>query len=57
MTVLGQSIETRQNCAIQIPIALLLTLKLKILLKIFLMMLRDDLTHLTMMKMVKDCIQ
>ena len=41
MTILTQSMETGQNYAIQILIVLLLTLKLKIFLKIFPMMLKD----------------
>ena len=56
-TILGQSMDTRQNCAIQIRIALLFTLKQKIFLKMFLMMLRDGLIHLTTMKMTKDRFQ
>ena len=35
----------------------LFTLKPKIFLKIFLMMLRDGLIHLTMIKMIRDCFQ
>ena len=46
-----------QNYAIQILIALLFTLKPKIFLKIFLMMLRDGLIHLIMIKMIKDLFQ
>ena len=42
---------------IQILIALLFILKLKIFLKIFLMMLRDGLIHLTMIKTIKDRFQ
>ena len=38
-------------------IALLFTLKPKIFLKIFLMMLRDGLIHVTMMKMTKNHFQ
>ena len=56
-TILDQSMDTRQNCAIQIRIALLFTLKQKIFLKMFLMMLRDGLIHLTTMKMTKDRFQ
>ena len=54
---LDQSIEARQNHAIQILTALLFTLKPKIFLKIFLMMLRDGLIHLIIMKMIKDLFQ
>ena len=46
-----------QNYAIQILIALLFTLKPKIFLKIFLMMLRDGMIRLTMIKMIKDLFQ
>ena len=52
--ILTQSIETKQNYAIQNLIVLSLTLKLKIFLKIFPMMLRDGLVHLTMIKTIKD---
>ena len=38
-------------------VTLLFTLKLKIFLKIFLMMLRVGLIHLTMIKMIKDLFQ
>ena len=57
MTILDQNMETRQNYAIQILIVLILTLKPKIFLKIFPMMLRDGLRHLTMIKMTKDLCQ
>ena len=57
MIISAQSMETRQNYAIQILIVLLFTLKPKIFLKIFLMMLRDGLIHLTMIKMIKDLFQ
>ena len=55
--ILYQSIKTEQNHVIQILIALLFTLKPNIFLKIFLMMLRDGLIHLTMIKMIKDRFQ
>ena len=42
---------------IQILIALLFILKLKIFLKIFLMMLKNGLIHLIMIKMIKDLFQ
>ena len=51
---LYQSMETRQNYAIQILIVLLLTLKPKTFVKTFPMMLRDGLICLTMIKMIKD---
>ena len=57
MTILTQSMETEQNFVTQILIALLFTLKPKIFLKIFPMMLRDGLIHLTMIKMIKDLFQ
>ena len=44
----------REKLSIQILIALLFTLKPKIFLKIFLVTLKDDLIHLTLMKMIKD---
>ena len=44
----------KQNFVTQILIALLFTLKVKIFLEIFLMMLRNDLIHLTMIKTMKD---
>ena len=47
----------RANCVTQILIALLFTMQIKIFLKIFLMMLRDGLIHLTVMKMIKDLFQ
>ena len=52
-----QSMETRQNYAIQIPTALRFTLKLKIFLKTFLMMLKNDLTRLTLIKKIKYLFQ
>ena len=54
MTILTQSMETKQNFVSQILIALLFTLKLKIFLKIFLIMLRNGLIRLTIIKMMKD---
>ena len=56
MTILDQNMETRQNYAIQILIVLLI-LKPKIFLKIFPMMLKNGLIHLTMIKMIKDRFQ
>ena len=50
LIILIQSMETRQNFVIQILIVLVLMLKPKIFLKIFLMMLRDGLIHLIMIK-------
>ena len=51
--ILYQSMETEQNYAIQILIALLFTLKPKIFLKIFLMILRNVLIYLTIIKRIK----
>ena len=51
---LNQSMRTEQNYVTWILIALLFILKLKIFTKILLMMLKDSLIHLTMMKMMKD---
>ena len=53
MIILGQSIGTRKNCARQILIALLYTLKPKIFLKIFLMILRNGLIRIIIIKMIK----
>ena len=51
------NMEIEQNYGIQILIALLFILKLKIFFKIFLMMLKNGLTRLTMTKMIKDLFQ
>ena len=50
MIILIQSMETRHNFVTQILIVLSLILKPKIFLKIFLMMLRDGLMHLIIIK-------
>ena len=47
----------RAKLVTQILIVLLFTLKPKIFLKIFLMMLKNGLIHLTVMKMIKDLFQ
>ena len=47
----------KKNYAMQILIALLSILKLKIFLKISLMMLKNGLIHLIMIKMIKDPFQ
>ena len=52
-----QNMETEQNYAIQILIVLLFTSKPKILLKIFLMMLRNGLMRLTIIKRIKYLFQ
>ena len=57
LITLNQNMEIGQNCVTRILIALLFTLKLKIFLIILLMMLRDCLIHLTMMKKIKDFFQ
>ena len=57
MIILIKSMETRQNYAIQLLIVLLLTLKLKVFLRIFLMMLGKGLIRLTMIKMIKNLFQ
>ena len=54
--ILAQNMETKQNYAM-ILIALLFTLKPKIFLKIFLMMLKKCLIRLIMIKMIKDLFQ
>ena len=53
MTALNQDMETEQNYAIWILIALFLILQLKNLMKILPMILKDGLIHLTLMKMIK----
>ena len=53
MIILGQSMGTRKNCARQILIALLYTLKPKIFLKIFLMILRNGMIPIIIIKMIK----
>ena len=55
--ILYQSMEKRQNYAIQILITLLFILKPKIFLKIFLVILKNGLIRLTMIKMIKDFFQ
>ena len=52
-----KSIKTEQNYATWILAALLFILKPKIFTKILLMMLKNGLTYLTMMKMIKDHFQ
>ena len=52
--ILSQSMETKQNYVTKILIALLFILKLNIFIKILLMMLKDGLIHVTMMRIVKD---
>ena len=57
MIKLNQSMETEQNYVIRIAKALLVILKLKIFTKTLLMLLGNGLTHLTMMKTMKDLFQ
>ena len=57
MVTLNQNIKTKQNYVTPILTALLFILKLKIFMKTLLMMLKNGLTHLTMMKMTKDHFQ
>ena len=57
MIKLNQSMETEQNYVIRIAKALLFILKLKIFTKTLLMLLGNGLTHLTMMKTMKDLFQ
>ena len=51
------SMGIEQNYVIQILIALLFILKLKILFKMFLMMLKNGLIRLTLIKMIKGLFQ
>ena len=55
--ILCQSMETEQSYVIQMLIALLFILKLKTFLKIFLMMLRNGLIRLTIIKRIKYLFQ
>ena len=55
--ILYQSMETEQNYVIQILIALLFILKLKMFLKIFLMMLRNGLIRPIIIKRIKYLFQ
>ena len=57
MIILNQSIKTKQNYATSILTALLFISKLKIFMKTLLMMLKNDLTHQTLTKMIKDHFQ
>ena len=57
MITLHQNMEIEQTYVRQILIALLFILKLKIFFKISLMMLKNGLTRLTMIKMIKDLFQ
>ena len=53
----GVALKTEQNYVTQILTSLLLILKLKIFIKTLLMMFKNGLTHLIMMKMIKDRFQ
>ena len=57
MIILSLNMEIKQDYATWILIALLFILKLKIFTKTLLMMLKDGLIHLTMMKKIKDHFQ
>ena len=59
MIILNQNMETEQNYVRWTLIALSFILKLKIFMKALQIMLKDDLTHLTMMKIkpLKDHLQ
>ena len=57
MIILNQSMVIEQNYVTQILTVLFVILKLKIFTKTLLMMLKDGLIHLTMMKMMKDHFQ
>ena len=55
--ILNQNNKTKQSYVIRILKVLLFILKLKIFTKILLIMLKNSLTHLTTMKMIKDPFQ
>ena len=55
--ILNQNIKTMRNYAIWIQIVLLFILKLKIFAKILQMILKNDLTHKSILKMIKDPFQ
>ena len=55
--ILSQNMKTMRNYAIWIQIVLLFILKLKIFTKILQMILKNDLTHKTILKMIKDPFQ
>ena len=55
--ILNQNIKTMRNYAIWIEIVLLFILKLKIFAKILQMILKNDLTHKSILKMIKDPFQ
>ena len=57
MITLSPNMDKRQDCAIQILIALLYILKQKIFIRIMRMMLKDGLIHQIMMKRIKDLFQ
>ena len=52
--ILNQSINTERNNVTRILTALLFILKLKIFMKTVLMMMKSGLTHLLIMKKIKD---
>ena len=57
MVTLNQSMKIEKNYVTLMLTVLLFILKLKIFMKILLMMLKDGLIHLTMIKMMKDHFQ
>ena len=57
MIILNQNIKKMQNYAKLILTASLFTLKPKIFVKVLQMMLKNCLTHQTILKMIKDCFQ
>ena len=54
MIILNLNITKKESYVTWIPIALLFILKQKIFIKILLMMLKDGLIHLAMIKMIRD---
>ena len=57
MTILSQSKETEQKLCYTDTDSFAIYIKTEDFLKVFLMMLRDGLTDLTMIKMIKDHFQ
>ena len=57
MITLNQSIKKKQNCAAWILTALLSMLKPNIFMKTLQMIFKNSLTHLTMIRMIKDRFQ
>ena len=57
MITLNRSIKAEQNYVTWILAAVLFILKPKIVMKTLLMMLKNNLTHITTMKMMKGCFE